>query len=336
MAGPFSMIMQASEEHPHRLLHSALIIGSQEELLAALPAEIHRSAGSYDEVLMVVGEQTRAVLAPCLGTLNGVLSWADTTAFYQRLGLAYERFRRYLAEQRDAGRRVHLIAEPDIAGGMDAALHADRAAAYLAYEAMCNDTYAPYHSAVTCLWSEHRHSAAVLDGVRATHSHLLTPAGLAPSPCYRTPERYLTEQPQAPLLPAPAHTDHDIELTDVTQLRRLRSVMNAWAAAHRFAEEPADDLVVAVVEVAANGLRHGTAPVRVRAWHHHDTLVVQCDDPGGHPVPATAGYRRPGSADATPGGRGLWLARQLADMVQIDSTSGHTRVRLHFPYQVMH
>jgi hypothetical protein len=46
--------------------------------------------------------------------------------------------------------------------------------AYLAYEAVCNETYTPYGGAVTCIWDERHHTAAVFDGVRATHRYLLT------------------------------------------------------------------------------------------------------------------------------------------------------------------
>jgi len=81
--------------------------------------------------------------------------------------------------------------------------------------------------------------------------------------------------------------------------------------------------------VASNGLVHGAPPVRVRGWHFASALVVQIDDAGGRAVPSTAGYypptMRPGS------GRGLWLARQLADVVTAYTGSSVTSVRLHFP-----
>ncbi|WP_306214813.1 ATP-binding protein [Actinoplanes sp. RD1] len=316
-------------------LHTALVSNSDDELIAVLEAELRRSAGRYDDILLVVGKDTRRLVSQRVGDLGGALCWGDPSGFYQRLGFAYEGFRRYLAEQHGAGRRVHVIAEPDLTGGVDAGLHADRAAAYLAYEAVCNETYAPYGGAVTCLWDRRHHAAAVIDGVRATHRHLLTGEGRVPSPAYRGPERYLTERHDLTLPPAPDDVEHDVTLAEVADLSRLRAVLHPWAAGHHFAGEPADDLVVAAVEIAANGLRHGSAPVRIRAWHHRDTLIVQCDDGGGRPIPVTAGYRRPRLA-AAPGGRGLWLARQLADVVITDSVPGRTSVRLHFPYEVMH
>jgi anti-sigma regulatory factor (Ser/Thr protein kinase) len=72
----------------------------------------------------------------------------------------------------------------------------------------------------------------------------------------------------------------------------------------------------------------------VRAWRRDDTLIVQVDDAGAQPVPVKAGFRQP-SANAPGGGRGLWLARQLADTVAIHTTPDRTSVRLHFPRELL-
>jgi anti-sigma regulatory factor (Ser/Thr protein kinase) len=98
-----------------------------------------------------------------------------------------------------------------------------------------------------------------------------------------------------------------------------------------FTEQGLDDIVLTVAEIAANGLAHGGAPVRVRVWRQGGGLSVQVDDSGGIPLPADAGYHRP-TAGQTPGGRGLWLARQLADVVSTRSRPGNTSVRLYFPF----
>ena len=235
----------------------------------------------------------------------------------------------------EAGRRVHVIAEPDVISTVDPEFRADRAAAYLAYESVCNDTYAIGGSAVTCIWHRRDHSDTVIDAVRATHAYEMTPHGPTESTHYLAPEQYLVERQETPLRPAPAHVDRDVTLHEVAQLGGLRSAMGAWAAEHDFAEEAAADLVVAAIEVATNGLRHGGAPVRVRAWHYGDTLVVQCDDAGNQRIPATAGYYRPRPVAAAAGGRGWWLARPLADVVTVSSAPGRTAVRLHFPRQLM-
>ncbi|GIF41759.1 ATP-binding protein [Actinoplanes xinjiangensis] len=325
---------QATGRPATPFVHAALVLEADRDL-DVLATELVRSAKLYDEVLVVVGEHTRDVLTGRLEDLPARVRWRAPNAFYQRLGFAYEGFRRYLADEHRAGRRVHVIAEPDLVSGVDSGLRAERAAAYLAFEAMCNQTYAPGASAVTCIWDGREHPGPVIDGVRATHSHLVTPTGRVPSPHYRAPEHYLAERHDVPMRPPPAHVDHDITFDGSGGLSGLRSTVGEWAAAHRFSGEALADLVLAVIEVATNGLRHGGPPVRVRAWRQGGTLVVQCDDGGACLIPADAGYRRPDPVAPAAGGRGLWLARQLADVVTVSSQPGRTSVRLHFPRQIM-
>ena len=327
---------QAAEQRISEFAHSALIISADLDLPSVLGPQLHRSAGIYDEVLLVVGARTRAALARSVADVpRGVLSWGDPASFYQRLGSAYEAFRRYLAAQHQGGRRVHVIAEPDLISTVAPELRADRALAYLAYEAVCNDTYSIGRSAVTCIWDRRDYEDNVIDAVRATHAYELTRTGPVLSPHYLPPERYLAERQDAPLRPTPSHVDRDVTLGKVAELSALRSTVGAWAVEHGFAEEATEDVVVAVIEVATNGLRHGGAPVRIRAWHHDDTLLVQCDDAGNQPIPANAGYYRPNPHAAAAGGCGLWLVRQLADVVIVSTAPGRTTVRLHFPQQLM-
>ena len=316
--------------------HSALIVRSPAAFVAALQSELARSRDAYDEVLVVVGDEKRALLTAELGASADALSWDRPATFYQRLGLSYETFRRYLAGRYAAGRRVHVIAEPDLTDRADGGGYPGRTAGYLAYESACNETFGPCESAVTCVWDVRAHPGDVIDGVRATHPYLLTARGRTPSPHYLPAERYLAGRGRRPLSAAPADVEHDGVLRDVGELAALRPVLDTWAAGHDFAREPADDIVVSVTEVATNGLRHGGPPVRVRVWHEGDVLIAQCDDAAGRPVPPTAGYRRPRMTGATPGGRGLWLARQLADLAEVETAPGRTSVRLYFPRSVMH
>ena len=328
-------VKPAADPRVTEFAHTALILDADADLPARLGPELRRSTAIFDEVVLVVGAGTRTALAGAVAELPGdAVSWREPAEFYQRLGCAYESFRSYLADLHRAGRRAHVIAEPDLTSNVDPRFHAGRAAAYLAYEAVCNDAYAIGGSAVTCIWDSRDHAGAVIDAVRATHALLLTADGPVSSPSYLPPQRYLTERHQVPMPPAPARPDHDVTLHDVGGLRGLRTALTAWAAEHGFAAEAAEDVLVAVTEVATNGLRHGEGTVRVRAWHHGDTLIVQCDDAGGRPIPAAAGYHRPRPFAAV-GGRGLWLARQLADVVTVSSAPGRTAVCLQFPRRLM-
>lgn len=88
----------------------------------------------------------------------------------------------------------------------------------------------------------------------------------------------------------------------------------------------AEDLVLAASEVAANSVRHGGGKGTLRTWCAEDGAFV-CDfrDSGRIEDPLV-GRERP-RVDWT-SGRGLWLANQLCDLVQIRSNEVGTLVRL--------
>ena len=87
-----------------------------------------------------------------------------------------------------------------------------------------------------------------------------------------------------------------------------------------------DDLVLAVHEVAVNSVRHGSGGGELRIWLQDRALVCEVRDHGRIADPM-AGRRRP--TDDVVRGRGLWMANQLCDLVQVRSGPTGTTVRLH-------
>jgi anti-sigma regulatory factor (Ser/Thr protein kinase) len=324
-----------AHRHEDVFAHTALIIGSDEDLRTGLVPQLRRSLGSGERVMMVVSEHTATVIRTELGPMSAGLEWGDQSAFYRRLGMAFEAFRRHLAQRHAAGSRVHVIAEPDLIRGHTVDTPVDRVAAYLSYEAMCNQVYAPYGSAVTCIWNRRHHTASILDGVRQVHNYALTASGRVPNLDYIRPVDYLAGAGHSASQTLPPHRDIELHLVNGGQLHLLHAVVRPWAAEHRFDARAADDVILAVSEVTTNGLVHGAVPVHVCGWHRGDTLIVQVDDAGGRPIPPTAGFCPP-REDSSVGGRGLWLARQLADVVTVHTTAGRSTVRLYFPREVMH
>jgi anti-sigma regulatory factor (Ser/Thr protein kinase) len=84
-----------------------------------------------------------------------------------------------------------------------------------------------------------------------------------------------------------------------------------------------------VGEAVINALQHGAPPVRVRAWTVDGVARVQVHDHGRTPIPATAGYHRPPPGHGH--GHGLWVARQLADVITTHTNDAGTVITLDFP-----
>jgi anti-sigma regulatory factor (Ser/Thr protein kinase) len=86
------------------------------------------------------------------------------------------------------------------------------------------------------------------------------------------------------------------------------------------------DLVTAASELAANSVMHGGGSGTLRLWRENGTLLAEVADEG-RIEEQLVGRLRPGITQE--GGRGLWLANQLCDLVQIRSGEAGTVVRLH-------
>lgn len=89
----------------------------------------------------------------------------------------------------------------------------------------------------------------------------------------------------------------------------------------------ADDLVIAVAELAANTLIHTSGPGTLTIWATHDEIICQVQDQGRITDPR-AGMVRP-APDAASGGHGLWVVHQICDQVEISIGQAGTTVRVH-------
>ena len=87
------------------------------------------------------------------------------------------------------------------------------------------------------------------------------------------------------------------------------------------------DMAMAANEVLTNALRYGRGAVALCGWPHDGRFLCQIQDDGPGIADPLGGYLPP--ADAMEAGRGLWLARQLVDLLQIVPNSTGTTVRLH-------
>lgn len=87
-----------------------------------------------------------------------------------------------------------------------------------------------------------------------------------------------------------------------------------------------DDFVVAANEILANSLRHGGGRGTYALWHDDDVVYCEVRD-GGEITDPLVGRVRPSLQPDC--GRGVWIANQLCDLVQVRTGPTGTVVRLH-------
>jgi serine/threonine-protein kinase RsbW len=108
---------------------------------------------------------------------------------------------------------------------------------------------------------------------------------------------------------------------DLQSLPRLRTTV-ATRAGQLGGGDVRDDVVLVAHELATNVVRHGGGTGRLRLWREAGRIVCRVSDSGPGLGPTCA--EPPGPS--TPGGRGLWIARRLADVRIETGPSGTTVV----------
>jgi anti-sigma regulatory factor (Ser/Thr protein kinase) len=117
----------------------------------------------------------------------------------------------------------------------------------------------------------------------------------------------------------------DVFEFDRAQLADVRRRVERAAERAGLSAAAAADIVIAASELAANSVIHGGGNGTLRTWQDAGCLMVEFEDAGSIEEPLI-GRLRPEPTQV--GGRGLWLANQLCDLVQIRSVPGRTAVRL--------
>ncbi len=105
----------------------------------------------------------------------------------------------------------------------------------------------------------------------------------------------------------------------------VRRTVSAHARLAGLSEAAAAGLELAMAEVAANSVHYGGGRGELRMWREPGALVCEVGDHG-YIEDTLIGRGRP--APFGEGGRGVWLANQLCDLVQVRSGDEGTTVRI--------
>jgi anti-sigma regulatory factor (Ser/Thr protein kinase) len=99
----------------------------------------------------------------------------------------------------------------------------------------------------------------------------------------------------------------------------------AQAAAAGLRDDRRRDLVLAVSELATNGLRHGPGAGVIRTWREDSGILCEVEGAGVIADPL-AGRHCPTLSQMY--GWGLYVVHQACDLVRIHSGNGRTAVRV--------
>lgn len=295
-------------------MHQAALYDGLESLLPAVLPFIREGIAQGEPVLVAMLPERLTAIEAALGSDATRVDFVDMGELGANPACIIPEWRRFLE---DAGQEgpVRGVGEPVWSGRreveiQEAALH----------EALLN---VAFHDGpgwqLLCPYDVSALPAAVIDDALRNHPVTHDP-GIDPGYAGRAQALALFS---GALPPAPSTADvFEFGPRDLAGLRSLVSGLARQAGVHRPA---GDDLVLAAHELATNSIMHGGGAGRLKAWTDAGAFVVEVSDTGVIEDPLVG---RDLLQELAENGRGVWMANQLCDLVQVRSGAAGTVVRL--------
>jgi anti-sigma regulatory factor (Ser/Thr protein kinase) len=294
--------------------HAALLAGSQEQYLAEVTGFVRAALARGEPTLIAVPGFRAGPLRQLLGAGTGQVTWADMDQVGSNPARIIPALTAFTRDH--AGTRVSCVGECAWPGRTGPEL-----TEAIKQEALANLAFRAMPITALCPFDQTGLPPGVLAMARQTHPLLAEHGTMCPSPAYLGPDG----MPQPCLQPLPDPPAEAEALQYQQDMQPVRALTRRRADLCGLPEDRADNLTLAVSELAANTLRHSPDGGTLSIWHTPTELVCQITDQGWIEDPLAG--RRPPVSDQ--GGQGLWLVDQLCELVQRRSGPSGTTIRLH-------
>lgn len=308
--------MSTSSEEGAELAHSALLYRDTDDVVEALVPFLDAGIDRRAAVMVAARPEHVAALRAATGARADAATWASTFEWHPHPATRLRAFHGFVTDvlRRGAG-SVHLVGEPVWPDGPpEFVLEWER------YESTLNAVLAPFAVDFVCLYDVSRLDRDLLDAAWRTHPTVRGDGSA--SWRFEPPEELLAAR-NPPFRPPPGNA---IRLRAVDDLAAARAFLQTQAVLAGLSAEGGDDLALAANEVITNALVHGRSAPDLAVWMENGRLLCQIDDRGPGFVDPLAGYRPPDDGES---GRGLWIARQLVDLLRVVPSASGTSVRLY-------
>jgi anti-sigma regulatory factor (Ser/Thr protein kinase) len=300
-----------------RYRHEAFLYADDDEFMNVVLGFIREGVDDAQPMLVALSAPRIDALRHELGRRAAAVQFADMDEIGANPARIIPAWQDFLTDNADSGRPVRGIGEP-----IWAARTADELAECHRHEALLNVAFTDPDFWLLCPYDTRTLDESVIDEASRTHPFVRYGRVSAESAGFPGNDA-LTGPFDTPL------REPDVALAGLAfqeeTLRDVRNLVATCASRAGLNEEQAANLVLAAYEISANSVRHGGGRGTIRLWIDDRDIVCEVRDAGSLTDPML-GRVRP-RTDAK-GGRGLWIANQLCDLVQVRSFPGETVVRM--------
>ncbi len=301
------------------LRHEAFFYSGDEALLSAVTSFVEEGIARSESTLVALSQPKLAGLTRRLGSQNSTVSFVDMGQMGANPGLIISVWQDFVVKHRPGGPGLRGIGEPITHQRTGAGLVESHH-----HESMLNLAFKDVDRfSLLCPYDLNALTSDVIERAGTTHPYLNREGVSSASQTFEF--SHLSDSVLADPLSEVPSTAQLFEFTKA-ELGAMRSWLSIRALETGLAVARAQDLILAAHEVASNSVIHGGGGGRLQVWIDDSSLICQITDHGSISDPLL-GRLPPASERAS--GRGLWLANNLCDLVQIRSANGETMIRLH-------
>jgi anti-sigma regulatory factor (Ser/Thr protein kinase) len=303
---------------PGGLRHEALLYEGDDDFVSVVGPFVAEGVAAAEPVLVVVSAPKIRRLRAALGPAARRVEFADIAEVGRNPARIIPVWTAFVTDHAGGEQPVRGVGEPVWPGRAP-----DELVESQHHETLLNLAFADTPGLwLACPYDVTRLQSAGIAEARRSHPLIRERGETRPSDDYE--EVGADRGPFDDPLVEPAGPATTLEF-DVAGLRRVRDLVEREARGSGLDPRALTDLVVAVNELACNSVRHGGGRGTLRIWVEPDRLLCEVRD-AGQVREALAGRAQPRLVAQH--GRGLWLANQLCDLVQLRSSPAGTVVRV--------
>ncbi|MFG1602790.1 anti-sigma factor RsbA family regulatory protein [Actinoplanes sp. NPDC049265] len=294
--------------------HSAFLYDSPDDYRDFLVRFIREGVERGDAIAMAIQADRVELLREALGPEAAQVRFQPTEDWQIRPARSIGVWSRLLRTAATAGRpSARLINEIDFQ---------DHLPSWVRAESASNVSLAGLNGHLLCPYDRGALPPDLITAARRTHPDLYD-GRWRDSDEFVEP-RVLLAGIEEPPYPAAGRPLVEVPVADsVADLRahlRNQATAEGWLPPDRV-----EVLILALSELATNGIRHGGAHRDLRVWLNPEAVVCEVTDDGPDPPGPLAGYLPP--VPGIVGGMGLWLVGQICDALSVTTADGVTRAR---------
>lgn len=294
-----------------RLRHAAMPYRRPDELAESVAIFLREAAQAGEAALVAAAAANLDFLRARVDTRGSQVRWADISGPGRNPARLTGLIRKFADAHRGKPVRcVHEAAWP--------ARTPEELRELYRHEALLNRALADAPARLLCPYDA-RLGPEVLAGAEQTHPAVVRHGRWRPSSSFTGT---VPAECGLPLPDPPPSAEAMSYRDDLAAVRRFAAVRARRAG---LPPDKADDLVIAVGELAANTLGHTTGPGTLTMWATGSEIICQVQDTG-HITDPLAGTRPPAPAASS---HGLWVVHQVADLAEIRTSPAGTTIRLH-------